>query len=302
MNRWLSENAPIGAFDLLIGRYVTPVTKLRALERQRRYVDADDFVYRYVPSADGWHAKAFAHARSAARLELSRRALARFDHVWMCSPRDLQLAALSNSSLLPNVVHVPTHAPRAPAASCQSILFVGSLWYEPNRHAVDWFLKNCWPAIRRTLPEASLRLVGATSADVLKRWQSVAGVSAPGFIADLAVEYEACAFTIAPIWFGGGTQIKVLESLAFSRAAVVSRFVGERYGNAFADGQSLALASNAEEMIERCLSLLRNPSMAADLARNGHETVQGQFTWPAFRAAVLDSIATAASERRVPIS
>jgi hypothetical protein len=44
-------------------------------------------------------------------------------------------------------------------------------------------------------------------------------VSAPGYINDLGEAGPNAAFTIAPIYSGGGTNIKILESLVYGRAS-----------------------------------------------------------------------------------
>lgn len=88
------------------------------------------------------------------------------------------------------------------------------------------------------------------------------------------------------------------KGLFVAYAPVVSSFVAEGYGDAFADGRTLAVANNAEEMIERCLSLLRNPLLATALAESGRRTIAQLFTRPVFRRAVLDAVIATASGRR----
>ena len=54
------------------------------------------------------------------------------------------------------------------------------------------------------------------------RWEAIDGVQPVGYVDDLADEYRRCAFTVAPIFEGAGTKIKVLESLAFGRACLTT--------------------------------------------------------------------------------
>ena len=57
-------------------------------------------------------------------------------------------------------------------------------------------------------------------------------VEVSGFVQDLPPVYERAAFTVAPIYWGGGTKIKVLESLAYGRTCVASATTCSHTGSA----------------------------------------------------------------------
>lgn len=288
----LKKVVDVDAFDVVAGRYVGPLLALPPF-RGFSVVDADDAYYRY-PSNPTLVSKIGARARGVARSTLCRSALRRIDHVWFSCERDREhFSALTNASVLPNVVlenkaidsfEVGVGAP--------VILMVGALWYRPNRDAVDRFLARCWQAIRREVPDAVFRAVGAAPPDVLARWQQHQGVSCPGFVDDLATEYRRARLTVVPVESGGGTQIKVLESLANGRVPVVSSFVASGFDPHLRHRESLLVAADDEALVANTLSVLRDPHSAGSIARRGRDVVSALFSYARFERVVAATLAS----------
>jgi glycosyltransferase involved in cell wall biosynthesis len=286
--QWARARLASHRYDVVVGRELATAGRFGHVFDVPLIADADDAYYRYAPSGPSASARGVSFAKTRARMLATRRALRRFTHVWFASARDQRRFAGTPSSVLPNVAPGVCEQPPAPG-DAPTILFVGALWYRPNVDAVDWFITDCWPAVRRSVGNVRLRIVGAGPVAQRERWSRIPGVECAGFVADLAPEYRAAHFTIAPVRFGGGTQIKTLESLAYGRAAIVSGFVHAGYSGAFTDG-SLIVADSAREMAAACIRLIGCPAEAARIASAGRAVVQERFGWPAFRSAVADGL------------
>ncbi|MEP7062486.1 MAG: glycosyltransferase family 4 protein [Betaproteobacteria bacterium] len=287
--KWAMQHLARRQYDLVVARELSTAGPFCEAIDAPLIADADDANYHYAPSQASTSARMLATAKTRARRFFTRRALLRFRHVWFATPRDQRAFPRVTSTILPNV------APEVSALDCHvgavpTILFVGALWYGPNVEAVDRFIRYCWPAINRCVPSARLRIVGAGPVGRREAWSANHGVECPGFVVDLESEYRAAAFTIAPIRYGGGTQIKTLESLAFGRTAVVSSFVATGYVDAFKPGESLVVADAADETVARCIALLKDPETATRMALAGREVVMQRFGWQAFRAGVAKGL------------
>ena len=149
--------------------------------------------------------------------------------------------SLRCASILPNAVAHSDGAAESVAASEPVALMVGSLWYRPNLDAAERFIFECWPEIRRSVPDARFRVVGGAGIEEprVRAWSRIPGVECPGFVDDLAAEYRRARLTVMPIRSGGGTQIKALESLSHGRAPVVSRFVAQGFAPNLNDREAL---------------------------------------------------------------
>jgi glycosyltransferase involved in cell wall biosynthesis len=209
--------------------------------------------------------------------------LRRYNHVWFCSPHEQAVFHHPRSSVLPNIPSSRPSVRRPLQPEGSRVLFVGSLWYEPNRDAMQWFLDHSWNAVRASVPSATLRIVGACSAEQQAAWARYPGVECPGFVHDLATEYSAARCAVAPIRFGGGTQIKVLEAYAHGRPCITSDFAYTGLSTWFRPGESILVSSTAEGMSAHCVNLLRSPEKAEHLAQAGACVIDTDLTWQAFR-------------------
>src|SRR5690606_21015222 len=125
------------------------------------------------------------------------------------------------------------------AHDSQVILTVSAMRFRVNEEAVDRFVQKIWPRIRAAAPQARFRIVGSQMTEAHRaRWGAHAGVEVIGFVERLADAYGACALTVAPIFEGGGTKIKVLESLLYGRTCVVAPHAQRGYEHVLRHGES----------------------------------------------------------------
>jgi glycosyltransferase involved in cell wall biosynthesis len=199
----------------------------------------------------------------------------------------MRRARLPNASLAPNFLpDAPADGTIAPLRPANRLLFVGALWYEPNRDGVDWFLRRCWPTLKAARPDLTLRIVGAGPAPLRERWSAIDGVESPGFVDDIALEYRSADVVIAPIRCGGGFQIKVLESLVHARPAVVTPFVAAGFGNTLSDGEAVAIEATPAGFVAACLALLGDGTRAAQMGAHGRAVAARHYTRAAFEHAI----------------
>jgi glycosyltransferase involved in cell wall biosynthesis len=97
--------------------------------------------------------------------------------------------------------------------------------------------------------------------------------------ATLDAFYDAAAISVAPLQAGGGTSIKVLESLAHAVPTVATPTAVR--GLDLSAGIHLAVADSAAEFAAACIDLLRAPERALALGRGGREEVFRRFSWDA---------------------
>jgi glycosyltransferase involved in cell wall biosynthesis len=103
-------------------------------------------------------------------------------------------------------------------SSNAEVLFVGPGFYEANATGLSWFLKEAWPVVRQRVLGAHVRVVGVG----WERFPSHPDVSFVGWRESLASEYSAARLVIAPLFAGGGTNIKILEAMAAARPVVTT--------------------------------------------------------------------------------
>jgi len=110
------------------------------------------------------------------------------------------------------------------------LLFIGRLDWPPNKEGLKWFLTKIWPEVLAERDDLVLNIVGSGDRKWLKSYEGLQNVVMHGFVPDIKDIYKLSDFTIAPIHFGSGTRIKVIESYAFGRNIISSKMGAQGSG------------------------------------------------------------------------
>ena len=300
---WLAERTARDRYQAIITYRFRPalVSGVPARRQPPVLVDIDD-----VDSVKAWERTRAAHRpsiglRLLARGEslqlrrLEKRFFPQFDHLWFTSPEDQARFGVPHSSVLPNVpfalpgVEPIQPFPENPAS--RELLFVGHLGWEANQQGLDRFLTRVYPKVRAAVPNLRFRIVGVslTESD-RRRWESVRGVEVTGFLERLDEAYARCAFTVSPVYWGAGTKIKVVESLAYGRTCVVAPHALYGYGSVLRHAEALWCGHDDDAFAEGCIRLLRDRDRRETLSTRGRDLVAKHFSWAAFRTSVHEAL------------
>ena len=111
-------------------------------------------------------------------------------------------------------------------AERHGILFVAGFGHPPNVDAACWLVEKIMPRVRARMPQVQLSLVGSNPTDEVKALASD-GVEIMGYVDDatLASLYRSARVVVAPLRFGAGVKLKVLEAMA-NGVPVVTTSIG----------------------------------------------------------------------------
>lgn len=284
-------------YDLIASRYLQPALQcgIGRYANVPTLLDFDDIDWLTLSAQIAARPWGGVTGKLAAKRVLSRvtgigqLALQQFTAVFVTSAEDAALLP-RNSTVLPNIPFSdsPDWLSPLPPAEGENILFVGDLQFPPNRDGLNHFLAEVWPGVRAKRPAASLSIVGRGLVDADRaKWSQSAGVEVIGFAEDLSACYRRCALTVVPIYFGGGTKIKVLESLAFGRAVVTTPQAMRGYAGLA--GVSVADADSA--FIDAVCGLLADPVKRAVMAAAGRAATEQNFSPERFGMTVENVLA-----------
>lgn len=276
----------LSRYDLIVGRYLWPVSQLECPPGIPVLADLDDWRYRYARLLPSSAASLRERLAKAVAFRLAQPPLARLAGAFVVSRQDAaELSRPLPTAFLPNVpLSIPAEVSPAPLEP--NALFVGSLWYRPNAEGVDWLLGRVWPIVRARLPHATLCLVGAAPAAMRAKWEQSPGVRAPGFVDDIAQAYRGARAVVVPIHTGGGTNIKVLEAMAHGRACVATSFIQRAFADNFQDSVHWFAAAGAEAFAARLLQALQPGEPVDRMAAAARCVVQQSFSHAMFQSTV----------------
>jgi len=104
--------------------------------------------------------------------------------------------------------------PRAQAPTTSTIVFVADFAYPPNVDAAIWFIQEVFPCVKNRRPETSLSLVGASPTADVQQFAGP-GIEVTRVISsdELAACYANSRVAVAPLRFGAGVKLKVIEPM-----------------------------------------------------------------------------------------
>ncbi len=137
--------------------------------------------------------------------------------------------------------------------------FIGSGSFH-NVNGIEWFLAECWPAVRQALPQASLDIFGSVC---VRLGHVPEGVNLRGVVDDLGAAYASAAAVIVPLHVGSGLKIKLVEALVYA-CPVVCTSVGAQ-GLMGIEPRPFLLADAPERFAAEIVRLLQAPDLAASL-------------------------------------
>lgn len=218
----------------------------------------------------------------------------RFSVLTVCSEEDRQylrsMGIRASIDIIPNGFEKPRSEPARSPSIPPRIGFIGHFSHFPNVDGIHWFVKECWPAIKREVPDARLRVAGPGSDGPLK--PSGPDVEGLGWVANPAEEIKTWSLMVVPIRVGAGTRVKIAQGFSL-KCPIVSTLLGA-HGYKARDGNEMYLADSAQAFSSACIKAIREPEKAAQMAERAWHDFLAKWTWdaigPLVRAAAEDCL------------
>jgi polysaccharide biosynthesis protein PslH len=167
-------------------------------------------------------------------------------------------------------------APETTKGPARKIGFLASFNHQPNVDAALYFEREVFPLIRKQRGDAEFVVAGKNPPAPLLGKQD-GGVSCLGFVENVSTFYGSVDMVVAPIRFGGGIKLKVLEAMACGKAVVTTSVGAE--GIAESDEDSLVIADNPEDFAGAVLALLADQARRRDLGDRARQLIERRFSW-----------------------
>ena len=233
---------------------------------------------------------------AAKMIRYETRAMGKFHHVIAVSERDrdemLRLDSRCGVTVVPTGVDTKQYRVSPSATGNPPIVvFTGSMDWEPNIDAVEYFCRQVWPSILASFPNARFQIVGRNPHARVQRMKSVS-VEVTGMVASVGDYLQAATVVVVPLRIGGGTRLKIFEAMAMGKA-LVSTSIGAE-GLDVKHGRDVLLADTPESFSDCVQRLLREPELRRSYERAA-TSLAARYDWSkitvSFANVLRDSIA-----------
>jgi glycosyltransferase involved in cell wall biosynthesis len=177
-----------------------------------------------------------------------------------------------------------------------ALVFNGAMTYSANFDAMQYFLTEIYPSIRREVGNVSLTITGNTTGVRLTELELDDSVHLSGYVDDIRPVIARAAVCVVPLRQGGGTRLKILEAMALGTPVIATSKGAE--GLDITPGHDILIADEPAEFANQVVRLLRNPALREQVASNARRLVEQCYDWQKIGRRFVSLVEAAAGERR----
>ena len=182
-----------------------------------------------------------------------------------------------NVSVVPNGVDTKAYRPYPLQGRKKDILMVGTMDHKPNVDAAKYFYNEIFPHIRAKVEEVTLTVVGKNPPSEIQQLDSDSAVEIRPNVPDVRPYYKKAMVSAVPLRSGGGTRLKILESMALG-TPVVSTSVGCE-GLEVKNKHNILIANNPVDFANKVIGLLTSATLWTEISQNGRDLVEKKYDW-----------------------
>lgn len=198
-----------------------------------------------------------------------------FPRTIVISPNDLTLFRQENAfadRVQLALTGVPIMSRSESESRAENVLVItGTLNYHPNIASVLYFVNEVFPVIQQIRPDIRLQLVGANPVPAI---QALAGpqIEVTGFVPSVIDYLQHATLALAPVVYGSGMQIKVLEAFQ-TGTPLVATSVALR-GLAVHHEEHVLIGDTSAEFAAAVLRLLSDADLRGRISVAGRRYIE----------------------------
>lgn len=212
----------------------------------------------------------------------TREVMNEYDMVTVVSQPEVEplhrvIAGYERIAVIPNGADLEQLTGNFAAPEPKSMVYTGALTYYVNFDAMQFFLSEVYPLILRECPEAKLSMAGrleGTRVEELPKYPNAVHV---GHLSDVRPFVQSGWVGLIPERVGGGTRIKLFESLALGTPIVATRWAAK--GVDAQEGREILTGDTPQELADAVLRLFRDPVLRENMSRAGRKLIEDKYDW-----------------------
>jgi glycosyltransferase involved in cell wall biosynthesis len=271
------------SYDMIIGNQIDMAAYLVSIPHTPKLLEEVELTHYYEKYAR--QSNGLSRIRSGfswLKYELYIRNLSKDIHAWtVVSTKEKnllsQISPVKSSLVIPNGVDYQFYQGDFGSPDKDTLIYSGALTYHANFDAVDYFLREIFPLIQKEKPETRLLVTGKLEGVPVDRLPHNEKVIFTGYLNDIRPAIAHSMVNVVPIRLGGGTRLKILESMAIGTPVVSTRKGGE--GLDLVDGRDIIIADDPDDFAAAVLRLMGDGRLRESLSSAGCVAVANQYDW-----------------------
>ncbi len=167
-----------------------------------------------------------------------------------------------------------------------TILYMGGFGYFPNDDAARIIIEEIFPRVKRSIPDSLFMIIGREADQLVTPPGN--NFLVPGLVRDVPSHINASDICIAPLRFGSGTRLKILEWMACGKAVIATTKAAE--GLEVSHCENIIIENDIERYAFWIAKLLAEQDTREKIGRNARALVAKEYDWKACVLPMVDAI------------
>lgn len=254
------------------------------------FVDAISMNYWYASQKHRFPISLLYREESSRLVKMEIKLATLFDRAFIISDIDSNYIKQKASikireiDVIPNSVDLPDEC--ITQSSTFNIVFVGSMFYEPNIIAVTTFAKYIFPKIQEKIPAVKFYIVGNRPAEKVRSLANK-DIIVTGFVEDPKEYLRLSNIVIAPMYSGAGVQNKILEAMSMGCCVVTTTIGSEGLGEV-RNGKEICIEDDYDKMANRIITLLNDRYSRERMGKMAKDYISNNFSFDKVYSIFID--------------
>lgn len=132
-------------------------------------------------------------------------------------------------SISPNPIDFSEFKLYGPNVKAQTVLFIGNMYYEPNKVAAKLIVDKIYGPLHKKFPNLKFVFVGMLPEDLRIKYKKMRGIVFTGVVADLNPYLQQATMALCPVISGSGMKVKILNYCAAGLPIITTRIGASGY-------------------------------------------------------------------------
>jgi O-antigen biosynthesis protein len=184
------------------------------------------------------------------------------------STAELEILSQELPSIRPHVFPLMLSVEKSviPFSGRRDIMFVGGFRHAPNVDAVQFFVSEVMPGLRKRMPGIRFYVIGSKAPPEIQAL-ACEDVVVMGFVDKLKPILDQTRISVAPLRYGSGIKGKIGTALAAGLPVIATSIAVEGMG--LVQGENVLVADRADQFIEEIVKLYQSETLWNRLSENG---------------------------------
>lgn len=175
--------------------------------------------------------------------------------------------------LVPNSIDTDEFKYYGPQLNSPCILFIGNMFYWPNKNAAKFIVETLYPKIIKKLKNARFTLVGMVPESIKKLAVNKKNITFIGSTDNLDSYLKQSSLALCPVAAGSGMKVKILNYCAAGLPVICTKLGSSGYENI----PSLIIEDNLNKYASLIINLFNDIKRLRKLGKNNRDYVKKNY-------------------------